>query len=135
MDVSTVAADPYDLFAAFKDDALFEIFEQCIIALLVLFLNLADHLKERSYAVESLFAGYLGELFVHLGPLVVFACRRIAQIVYGRGYCAVVQAVEEAKKFIASGDSASEAAKKAAKLSGHKKGDIYKLLQGEKDNG
>ena len=48
---------------------------------------------------------------------------------------AVEQAVEEAKKFIASGDSASEAAKKAAKLSGHKKGDIYKLLQGEKDNG
>ena len=47
----------------------------------------------------------------------------------------VEQAVEEAKKFIASGDSASEAAKKAAKLSGHKKGDIYKLLQGEKDNG
>ena len=48
---------------------------------------------------------------------------------------AVEQAVEEAKKFIASGDSASEAAKKAAKLSGHKKGDIYKLLQGEKNNG
>ena len=47
----------------------------------------------------------------------------------------VQQAVEEAKNFIASGDSASEAAKKAAKLSGHKKGDIYKLLQGEKDNG
>ena len=36
---------------------------------------------------------------------------------------AVEQAVEEAKKFIASGDSASEAAKKAAKLSGHKKAD------------
>ena len=69
MDVSAVAADPYDLFAAFKDDALFEIFEQCIIALLVLFLNLADHLKERSYAVEALFAGDLGELFVHLGSL------------------------------------------------------------------
>ena len=47
----------------------------------------------------------------------------------------IEQTVEEAKKFIASGDSASEAAKKAAKLSGHKKGDIYKLLQGEKDNG
>ena len=53
MDVSAVAADPYDLFTALKNDALFEIFEQCIIALLMLFFNLADHLKERSYAVEA----------------------------------------------------------------------------------
>ena len=60
----------------------------------MLFFNLADHLKERSYAVESLFAGDLGELFVHLGPLVVFACRRVAQIVYSRWYCAVVQLLE-----------------------------------------
>ena len=43
--------------------------------------------------------------------------------------------VEEAKRFVSNGDSASEAAKKAAKLSGLKKGDIYKLMQGEKDNG
>ena len=47
----------------------------------------------------------------------------------------VEQAVEEAKRFVSNGDSASEAAKKAAKLSGLKKGDIYKLMQGEKDNG
>ena len=94
MDVSAVAADPYDLFAALKNDTLFEIFEQCIIALLVLFFNLADHLKERGYAVESLFAGDLGKLLVHLGPLVVFACRRVAQIVYSRGHCAVVQLLE-----------------------------------------
>ena len=94
MDVSAVAADPYDLFAALKNDTLFEIFEQCIIALLVLFFNLADHLKERGYAVESLFAGDLGEFLVHLGPLVVFACRRVAQIVYSRGHCTVVQLLE-----------------------------------------
>ena len=53
----------------------------------------------------------------------------------GKEKMTVEQAVEEAKRFVSNGDSASEAAKKAAKLSGLKKGDIYKLMQGEKDNG
>lgn len=45
------------------------------------------------------------------------------------------QAVEAARDFVAQGSSASEAAKKAAKLSGLKKGDIYKALQGDRENG
>lgn len=44
------------------------------------------------------------------------------------------QAVEFAKEFINEGCPPSEAAKRAAKLSGFKKGDIYKILQEEKDN-
>ncbi len=44
------------------------------------------------------------------------------------------QAVESARELINDGCPPSEAARRAAKLSGFKKGDIYKLLQEEKDN-
>ncbi|MBQ2775644.1 MAG: 16S rRNA (cytidine(1402)-2'-O)-methyltransferase [Clostridia bacterium] len=44
------------------------------------------------------------------------------------------QAVESAHELMKDGCPPSEAARRAAKLSGFKKGDIYKLLQEEKDN-
>lgn len=44
------------------------------------------------------------------------------------------QALEAAKELMADGCPPSEAARRAAKLSGLKKGDIYRLLQGEKNN-
>ena len=43
------------------------------------------------------------------------------------------QAVECAKRSVKDGMSVSEAAKQAAKLSGFKKGDIYKSLIGEQE--
>lgn len=41
------------------------------------------------------------------------------------------QAVEYAKELVEKGESKTQAAKTAAKESGHKKGDIYKILTGE----
>ena len=81
MDVTAVSADPNDLFAALKDYAVLKVLDKGVVTLLMLLLDLSDHLEKRCDSVEALLLGDFGELLVHLCPLVVLACCGIKEII------------------------------------------------------
>ena len=91
MDVAAVGADPHVLAVAGKDLALLQVLEQLVVALLVLLFDLADRLEQVGDAGEALLAGDLGELGVHLGPLIALAGGGVLEVLGRSGHGAVVQ--------------------------------------------
>ena len=79
-DIAAVQALPDDLFVLLEDFVLLDVGEQQLIALLMLFLDLADGLEEGGDLREAFLAGGLGEAGVHARPLFMFAGGGILQV-------------------------------------------------------
>src|SRR5699024_9324810 len=83
VDVAAVAAYPDLLAHAAEDLGLLDILEQGAVTLLVLLLDGGDALHLHGDGHKALLAGDLGELGVHLGPLVILAGGGQLQILGG----------------------------------------------------
>ena len=94
VDVSAVAADPHGLLAGLEHDVLLEVLQQLAVTLLVGLLNSRDKAHGRRDLREALFLGHVGELLVHLGPLVVLARGRVLEVLRGGRNAAVMQQLE-----------------------------------------
>jgi hypothetical protein len=72
-DITALQALPDSITIAREDQTTLDVGQQLTIALLVLFLDLANSSKEASQLGESLLFGSLGELGVHVSPLEILA--------------------------------------------------------------
>lgn len=94
IEVAAVQADPDGAGAPFEDLAGFYILAKLEVALLVEALDLRDELKSRGDGGKAFLPGYLGEIRIHLGPLIMLARCGVRQIVNCAGYAAAVQLLE-----------------------------------------
>ena len=78
--MTAVAANPCHLAFAVKDLALFDIFAQGTIALLVLSLNIAYLFEQNCDMLKAFFSGFLCKVCIHIGPLIVFSGCGILEI-------------------------------------------------------
>ena len=77
MDVSTVAALPINFPIANKDRIVFNVGQELEITFLMLFLDLANRLKQIGNLIKAFFLSGLCKARIHIGPFVIFARRGI----------------------------------------------------------
>ena len=73
MNVATVAALPNRYAITLEYDALFDVFEDFLVAFFVFGFNLANFFEELGDFFKTFFAGFFGEFDIHFGLFVVFA--------------------------------------------------------------
>ena len=81
MDMAAVGAFPDDDIRTFEDGTVLDVLRQLEVALLVLLFDLGHRFEESRNFGEALFPGLLGEAGIHIGPFVIFARRRVLEIV------------------------------------------------------
>ena len=93
-DVAAVGALPNGIAVTGEDQAAFDVGQELLVALFVLFLNLTHHTELGGNFLEAFFFGFLGHTGVHVGPLVVLAFGCVFQVLHGTGHCAIVKVLE-----------------------------------------
>ena len=80
MDMSAVAADPYDL-SFFAENLIFlYIFQKIQVSGLMLFFNGANHFKQLGDMVKALLLRFFCKGGIHVSPLIILTGRRVFQI-------------------------------------------------------
>lgn len=92
--MAAVAALPDRVALAGEHELALDVLEQLLVAGLMLLLDVGYHVEQRRYLGETLLAGLLGELGIHLGPLVVLACGRVPEVLLGLGHRSAVEQLE-----------------------------------------
>ena len=94
VDVAAVEALPDANAVTDENLALVDVGKQLAVALFVFLFDLRYAVKQVGEVVETLFAGFLGEGGVHVGPLVVFAGSGVIKVGGGVGDFAAVERLE-----------------------------------------
>ena len=94
MDVAAVAALPHAHVVALEHLAGLDAGHQLAVALLVLLLDARHAVEQLGDVGEALLARHLGELGVHLGPLLVLAGSGVGEVLHRGGNGAAVQQLE-----------------------------------------
>ena len=93
-DVSAVAANPHGVAFSREDNAFLYIGEQTAVAFLMVALDRCYSAEFLGDVGESFFVGFLCHALIHVGPLVVFSCSGIAQVVHCTGHFAAMKQLE-----------------------------------------
>ena len=92
--VPAVAALPDGIPFSCENKLPLDIGEKFLVALLVMFLYLGDHLEEGCNLIKAFLTGRLGKRRVHLRPLVVLARRSISKISLSVRDCTAMEKLE-----------------------------------------
>ncbi len=84
-DVTTVGALPDLISISAEYNTVLNVLQKIEVALLMVFLNCCNHLKECCYLGKAFFPSIFGKTRIHIGPLVVFPFSSILKVYSGSG--------------------------------------------------